>query len=116
MRELLPWLGDRKAREAWDEVFSRKVLGAVVLGGATGKFVEYVVALLVLLGLGADAPPVWETVGYLAAWAVAIPVGVFVFAYWHTIGEGAKETVEERTEAVVDTVEDTVSDGGEANE
>lgn len=97
MRDLLPWVGDKRASRAWDEVFSRDTLGAVVLGGATGKFVEYIVALAVLLVLGPDASPLWETVGYLAAWGTAIPVGIWIFVYWHRIEEEAEEFVEDAT-------------------
>jgi len=97
MKELLPWVGDKRAADAWDEVFSRDTLGAVVLGGATGKFVEYVVALAVLLVLGPDASALWETVGYLAAWGTAIPVGIYIFVYWHRIESAAEEAVEDAT-------------------
>lgn len=94
MKDLLPYLGDRKARKAWDDIFSRDMLGSVILGGATGKFVENLVALSVLAVIGPDADPLWETLGYLAAWSVAIPVGIYVFAYWHRIESAASEAAD----------------------
>lgn len=105
MRRLLPYVGDRRAREAWDEVFSRDVLGSVLLGGATGKFVENMVTLSVLFVVGPGAHPLWETFARLCAWTVGIVVGIYVFTYWHRVqsaaadaAESAKETVEEATE------------------
>ena len=94
MKDLLPYFGDRKARKAWDDIFSRDMLGSVILGGATGKFVENLVALSVLVLVGPDAGAFFEVAGYLAAWSVAIPVGIYVFAYWHRIEETASDAVE----------------------
>lgn len=90
MRDLLPG-GDRKTREAIEEVFSRDVLGAVVLGTAAGKTVESIIRIWVE---GASA----TNIGYLLAWLVAFHIGVAVFVYWHEITEAAKEAAEEATD------------------
>lgn len=96
-RDLLPFAGDRKARKAWDKVFSREVLGAVILGGAASKIVEKVV----ILSIGDIRPRVLKL---LIAWVVFFVIGVYVFVMWHEISdkakdaaEGAKEKAEEAT-------------------
>lgn len=97
-RSLIPRLGDREARQAWDTVFSRETLGSVVLGGAAGKTVEQVIALVVIFVVGPDAPAFWTTVGYLAAWLTALPIGIWLFVYWHHVAEAAKEAAEQAGE------------------
>lgn len=99
MRDLIPWIGDRQARKAWDTVFSRDVLGSVVIGAATGKLVENLIALAVLITLGPDANPLWETVGYIIAWGIALPVGIYIFVYWHRIAKAAQEAAEQASDA-----------------
>lgn len=99
MRELIPWIGDRQARKAWDTIFSREVLGSIVIGSASGKLVENMIALVVLTALGPEAHPLWETVGYIIAWGVALPVGIYIFVYWHRIAETAKEAAEQAQDA-----------------
>lgn len=101
-RSLFPWTGDREAREAWDELFSREMLGAVLIGSATGKLVENLIAAVVLLALGPDAGPHFETLGLITAWSVAIPIGVVLFAYWHRVEETAQEAVEKAAEEATD--------------
>lgn len=115
LRALLPWLGDREAREAWDELFSREMLGAVVLGSATGKLVENLIALAVLLVFGPDSPAIMETVGFIAAWSLALPVGAWVFAYWHKF-EGSKDAVEEAAEAAAETAEEAADEVTDTDE
>lgn len=105
-RSLIPRLGDSKARDAWDEVFSRETLGSVVLGGATGKTVEQVIALMVIVVVGPDAPPIWETIGYLAAWLAALPVGIWLFVYWHRVAEAASEAAEAAEAAAEEVTDD----------
>jgi len=87
MKDFIPLVGDKKSREALSEVFSREVLGAVILGTVSGKVVEYIVTLLVLTWLGADAKPMIEAFGFLVFYASAIPIGIWVFAAWHNIEE-----------------------------
>lgn len=101
-RELLPWAGDKKARDAWDEVFSREVLGAVILGSATGKLVENIIALFVEGG-----PTVWS---YIFAWSIALVVGIAIFVRWHAITDTASETAEQTVEKASEAA-DMVTDG-----
>lgn len=81
------------------------MLGAVVIGSATGKLVENLIAFAVLLTLGPGAGPHLETVGLIAAWSVAIPVGVWLFAYWHRVEDVAQEAVEGAVEEATDVDE-----------
>jgi len=80
MRRFIPYLGDTKASKAWDELFSRDVLGAVLVGSASGKVVEKA------LNLWFDG-----TFELLIAWSVAVFVGIAVFVYWHRIEDAAEE-------------------------
>lgn len=96
-RDLLPFAGDRKARKAWDKVFSREVLGAVILGGAASKIVEKIVVLSI-----GDLST--RNIKLLIAWTIFFFIGVYVFVMWHEISdkakdaaEGAKEKAEEAT-------------------
>lgn len=91
-RDYLPWTGDREARKAWEEVFSREVLGAVVLGSAAGKLVENVIRLLIEGGQTA--------VSYIIAWAFALVVGVVIFVKWHAIAAAAAQKAEQAAEKV----------------
>lgn len=120
MRELIPWIGDRQARKAWDTIFSREVLGSIVIGSASGKLVENLIALGVLLTLGPGAHPVFETLGYIVAWGVALPVGVYIFVYWHRIMDKASETAEQAAETAggkaseaAEKAKDAAGDGNE---
>jgi len=100
MKEHIPYVGDRKARKAWNEVFSREVLGSVILGSATGKFVEYIITLTVLLFVGSDAPIIWRSFAQFVGWSVAIPIGIGVFVYWHRVEDKAEEVKETADEIV----------------
>lgn len=91
MKRFIPFVGDDAAAEAWDTLFSRDVLGAILFGGAVGKVVEKT------LNLYTDT-----TFGLLIAWSIAAAVFFAVFIYWHRI--------EDATDAAADKVEDAVDD------
>lgn len=95
MKDFIPLVGDRKSRKALDEVFSRDVLGAVVLGTVSGKVVEYTFAMLVIAIFGPNAEPMVRAFGFWVFYATAVPIGIWVFAAWHNIGDAAKEKAEE---------------------
>lgn len=84
----VPLLGDWKARQAFSEVFSRDVLGAVLVGTAAGKVVERSV-LLVTGSLVAE----------LIGWVIMFWVFVAMFAYWHRLEDKASEVKEKADEA-----------------
>lgn len=95
MKDFIPLVGDRKSRKALDEVFSRDVLGAVVLGTVSGKVVEYTFAMLVITIFGPDAAPMVEAFGFWIFYATAVPIGIWVFAAWHNISDAASEKAED---------------------
>lgn len=91
MKRFIPFVGDDPAARAWDRLFSRDVLGAVVVGSGVGKVVEK------CLNLYFDT-----TVGLLYGWSIAVVFGVLIFVYWHKI--------EAATDEAADKVEDAVDD------
>jgi hypothetical protein len=73
-----------------DELFSRRMLGSVLVGGAAGKMVEKTLNLLS-----------GETADLLVLWTLAFIVFTIVFVFWN------------RIESEVDAVEDQLlGDGG----
>jgi hypothetical protein len=86
MRRFIPFVGDTRASDAWEELFSREVLGAVLVGSAAGKVVEKVLNLLV------DT-----TVELLIAWSFAVVVGMLIFVYWHRIEAAAEDATDAAT-------------------
>jgi hypothetical protein len=66
-----------------DELFSRRMLGSVLVGGAAGKMVEKTLNLI--------SP---DTADLLVLWTLAFVVFTVVFVYWN------------RIESEVDAVED----------
>lgn len=73
----------RRARQRLEEIFSRDVLGAVLVSLAAGKVVEQVVVLV--------AP---MRVLRLVAWFVAFWLFVGLFVYWERVAERAKQAAE----------------------
>lgn len=73
----------RRARRRLEEIFSREVLGAVLVSLAAGKVVEQLVVIV--------AP--WRPLR-LVAWFVAFWLFVGLFVYWDRVAARAKETVE----------------------
>jgi hypothetical protein len=73
-----------------DELFSRRMLGSVLVGGAAGKMVEKTLNII--------SP---ETADLLALWTLAFVIFTIVFVFWN------------RIENEVDAVEDQLlGDGG----
>lgn len=91
MKDLIPFVGDRKSRERVDEVFSRRVLGSIILGKFTGDYLAIQATRL----LGVD-------VGYLFGIAVAFTF----FVYWDSIEAKKDDAIDAATDAV-----DSVTDG-----
>lgn len=80
MRRFLPYFGDTAARQAWDELFSREMLGAVLVGSALGKIVEKA------LNLALDS-----TAALLGGWAGTFALAVAVFVWWHRLAEAVED-------------------------
>lgn len=83
VKNLIPYYGDYKVRKQIDQIFSRQMLGAVLLG----KFVGDYAAILATRYLGTD-------LGYGVG---ALFIFVF-FVYWEKISARAKESAEKAKE------------------
>jgi len=88
MKELLPFLGDTKTRKRLDEVFSRGMLGSVLVGAAAGKVVEK--------GLNLAFS---DTLALLFGWSLAFVVFVGLFVYWEELEEKAKDAADAAQDA-----------------
>ena len=100
VKSLIPYYGDYKVRKQIDEIFSRQMLGAVLLG----KFVGDYAAILATRFLGTD-------LGYGFG---AVCIFVF-FVYWEKISARAKdsaESVKEGAEKAKEKAEEVKEDGG----
>lgn len=97
LRPFLPFVGDRKALNALDEIVSRQILGAGFIGGEAGAVAGTFAAVLVR-----GATPV--RVQLLAFHAGLLAVFILAFSYWHVVEES--ETVEEVKETASSAVED----------
>lgn len=80
MKEYLPGYGKKSPRELIDEIFSREVLGGVLVGVAAGKIVEKVLILLFA-----------TTQGMLIGWTIAFIIFVLLFVYWDRVETKVKE-------------------------
>jgi len=92
-RDLLPKGGDSEVHEAWAELFSREVLGAVVTGTSAGKLVEWCLTLVSTL-LGVSSNNLAAVLVHILLWSLTIWAGVWIFVYWHRITEAAQQAAE----------------------
>lgn len=90
-KSLIPFYGDRKVRKQIDKIFSRQVLGAILLG----KFIGDYAAIMSTRMLGTD-------LGYLVGSATIL----ITFVYWEQLEDAAKEGADMVKEAAEDTDED----------
>jgi uncharacterized membrane protein YoaK (UPF0700 family) len=104
MKGIIPYFGEKTARKRLDEVFSRDMLGSVIVGGHFNKIWEKVynlIALVVIIKFipGADATTtVAITFALLALWIIFFIVSLFVFVYWDKLERQVKEAAENVTE------------------
>lgn len=88
IKNFLPYTGDRTVRKQVEELFSRKMLGAVLVGKFTGDYA----AIWATRVLGTD-------LGYI--FGIIFTIGIFI--YWEKI-ERAKQKAQEKTEEAKDKV------------
>jgi uncharacterized membrane protein YoaK (UPF0700 family) len=91
MRDVIPFVGSKTTRERLDEVFSKKMLGAVLLGGHVSKVIEKFYSIIVMVCFGRDGGSLRVTIGLFILWFVMAIVVLFVFMYWHEIEEAVEE-------------------------
>jgi len=88
IKNLLPYAGDRTVRKQIDELFSRQMLGAVLIG----KFVGDYAAIWATRILGTDF-------GY----SIGILFTIGIFIYWEKL-ETARQKAQEKTEEAKEKV------------
>lgn len=90
IKSLIPYYGKRSVRKQIDRVFSRQVLGSIILG----KFIGDYIAILTTRYLGTD-------LGY----GLGIVMAFIIFIYWEQIEAAASDKAE--------TAKEKASDAGE---
>ncbi|WP_435145863.1 hypothetical protein [Halobaculum sp. P14] len=104
---LLPETPDPDVVRRIDEVFSRKMLGSVVVGSTVSQMLSKSVLLTVGTDYGAQ----------LVAWAALFVAALALFVYWEHVEEStsktAQRTAEKASEAAKKAAE-TVADDAEA--
>jgi len=109
MKEIIPGLGDRTARDRLDELFSRETLGAVLFGSAASKVVEKIntiaVIAVVIYLLGIEVGPTMWVIAILLlfSWSLEFLLFIYLYVRW----EQALETVEEATDKAKDKASET---------
>jgi ABC-type dipeptide/oligopeptide/nickel transport system permease component len=94
MKELIPYVGGEKAIDRIDQIFSRKMLGSVLVGSTAGKIVEKIIELISN-----------TTFSALIAWIVAFIIAVVLFVWWDEIQSATVDTAGDAKEKVSDTIE-----------
>lgn len=91
IRRLVKALRDRRrrGRRRLEEIFSREVLGAVLVSVAAGKIVEQIIVIV------APSRPL-----RLVAWTLAFGVFVWVFVYWERLAGAAADAADAAEDAV----------------
>lgn len=84
----LPYIGKRSARQRLNEIFSRQMLGAVLVGSSASKIVEKIINLVAA-----------TTFSELIAWTITFFVAIFVFVYWERLEHAAKSADDSREKA-----------------
>lgn len=110
MRDLIPGLGDKKARDRLDELFNRQTLGSVIFGGHVNKVFERlynIIAIsIVLYVLGVD---LWTTFAValllLALWFLGTIASIYLFVKWESIIERAEDAADSAKEKASDAKE-----------
>lgn len=83
LKSLLPYIGQTTVRKRIDEIFSRRMLGSVLLGSSAGKVVEK------LLNLIFDT-----TFTLFIGWSVSFVVFAVLFIYWDVIETAVDEATD----------------------
>lgn len=93
----------RTAREQLDRLFSRKMLGSVLIGSSLGKVVEW------QLNVRFDGASEMT-----AAWSAVFVLSVVIFVFWEHLERSAEDAVDAKLETIDelhDKVEEAIDDG-----
>lgn len=105
---LVPYLGHRKSREAWREIFADNITLSVIFGTSFGKLVE---TSVVIVALGDSSQwPLWWTWGFLS---VATFVMIVFSWYFKMIAKHAAERGSEVIEDGVEKAKEAVDGDGD---
>lgn len=106
----LGWLIKRytnpEVRKRLDEVFSRRMLGSVMVGGAFSKIIESVLGAS--LGSSSVLLPI--------AWTLVFLVATLVFVWWEQLARQANEAAEKASEAASEAAEKASETAEKASE
>lgn len=102
MKELLPFKGGKTARDRIDEIFSRKMLGSVIVGSSFFKVIEN---SLKLFNIGGS-----EFSNLILSYSIVFVISVVLFAYWDEIERAYKEKQEEREPDTEDKIKENVEE------
>lgn len=117
MKDIIPGLGKKTARERLDELFSRETLGAVLFGAAVSKIVEkvnvIVASLFILYSTDIDiGVSVWVLAGVLLLWwSIELVLFIYLYIRW----ERAMEAISDAADSVSESAskaKDKVNDDG----
>ena len=84
-------MSSKSPGEHLDKLFSRQMLGAVLVGGAAGKMVEKTLNLIS-----------GETFGLLVLWSISFVIFMGVFIYWDRL----ERATEDMTDDILDEDEE----------
>lgn len=95
-----------EVRNRIDEVFSRRMLGSVLVGGAFSKIIES------CIGVYFNTASQWRPV----AWAVVFVLATTAFVWWDHLAEKATEAAESATEAATEAADKASKKAEEAGQ
>lgn len=118
MREFIPGLGDRKARQRIDELFSRQTLGAVLFGSAASKVVEkanmiaVIVAMAYVFGLEPTRDMWVVALCLIIMWGIELVLFTYLYVRW----EEAMKAMDEKKDQVKEKASKTADKAKEKAE
>lgn len=97
-RDLIPYVGEKKARERLEELFDRKSTTGFLLGATIGGLLTTIVSGVAPGGLVIDGRVM---LARTALWIGFIALTVLVAIHWERLSE-ATETIEETAEEIIE--------------
>ncbi|MFC6733422.1 MULTISPECIES: hypothetical protein [unclassified Haladaptatus] len=100
LRDYLPGVGEPIVRRRLDEIFSRQLLGAVLVGAGAAKIVEKVINIV----LGPS------DVRQLVGWTVMFFLAIALFVWWERVAKAANSAAERVGDATGVTGDEQVAE------
>lgn len=95
---LVPWLGHRRSRRAWQEVFEDSISLSVVFATSLGKWIESSVAIFIV-----GDPTQWP---FWWAWAGLTVTSFVLIVFSYHLKQLAGEAAEKATDAAENLTDD----------